>query len=94
MVLRSVLFRFGNRNIVWCNKFKMCTIVNKRKSNKNVFIHFHNDEDMFAGIRKISIKKYMYALDLCGGENPDFLFEVSRDTSDRDIVESYNSVVF
>lgn len=72
----------------------MCTIVNKRKSNKNVFIHFHNDEDMFAGIRKISIKKYMYALDLCGGENPDFLFEVSRDTSDRDIVESYNSVAF
>lgn len=73
----------------------MCKIINRRKSNKNIFLHFHNDEEMFAGIKKISINDYEYAIELCGGmENPDFLFKVSRDTSDRDIVESYYAVAF
>ena len=73
----------------------MCKIINRRKSNKNIFLHFHNDEEMFAGIKKISINDYEYAIELYGGmENPDFLFKVSRETSDRDIAESYYAVAF
>ncbi|MGM9581377.1 MAG: hypothetical protein ACI3U2_09105 [Anaerovibrio sp.] len=73
----------------------MCEIKNRRKSNKNIFLHFHNEEEMFAGVKKIAIKDYNYAIKLCGGkENPDFLFKVSRNTSDRDIVESYYAVAF
>ena len=50
---------------------------------------------MFAGVKKIPIKDYEYAVKLCNGiENPDFLFKVSKDTSDRDIVESYYAVAF
>ena len=66
----------------------MCTIEEKRKSNKNIFLHFHNEDDMFFGVKKIPISKYDYAVKLCGKENADFLYKVSKTTSDRDIAES------
>lgn len=72
----------------------MCEIINRRKSNKNVFIHFDNDDENFFGVKKIPIRDYNYAVRLCGRENPDFLFKVSKKTSERDIVESYNAVAF
>lgn len=40
------------------------------------------------------IKKYEYAVKLCGGENPDFLYKVGIDTHDKDVNDSYYSVKF
>lgn len=72
----------------------MCEIQSRRKSNKNVFIHFDNEEESFFGVKKLPIKDYDYAVKLCGRENPDFLFKVSKTTSERDIVESYHAIAF
>ncbi len=72
----------------------MCTIEGRRKSAKNVFLHFHNEEEAYFGIKKLNLGKYNYAVKLYGKENPDFLFKVSQDTSERDFVESYNAVSF
>lgn len=72
----------------------MCTIEGKRKSDKNIFLHFHNEDDMFFGVKKIPISKYDYAVKLCGKENADFLYKVSKTTSDRDIVESFYAKAF
>lgn len=72
----------------------MCEIKHKRKSDRNVFIHFDNEEERFFGVKKIPISDYNYAVKLYGRENPDFLFKVSKKTSERDIVESYNAVAF
>ena len=72
----------------------MCTIEEKRKSNNNNFLHFHNEDDMFFGVKKIPISKYDYAVKLCGKENADFLYKVSKTTSDRDIAESFYAKAF
>ena len=72
----------------------MSTIEEKRKSNKNIFLHFHNEDDMFFGVKKIPISKYDYAVKLCGKENADFLYKVSKTTSDRDIAESFYAKAF
>ena len=72
----------------------MCMIEEKRKSNKNIFLHFHNEDDMFFGVKKIPISKYNYAVKLCGKENADFLYKVSKTTSDRDIAESFYAKAF
>ena len=48
----------------------------------------------FLALKKIPISKYDYAVKLCGKENADFLYKVSKTTSDRDIAESFYAKAF
>lgn len=69
------------------------TIVKKKKSPlNNVYLHF--DDGEYYMVKKLTFNSYMSALSICKGENPDFLYLISRDTGERDVYESYCSVNF
>ncbi len=73
----------------------MTTLVERRRSAKNVYLHLVNEDDDLYSVKKLPIEKYEYAVRLCGGkENLDFLYKVGIDTNDRDIWDSYHSVKF
>lgn len=72
----------------------MTTLVERRKSAKNVYLHLINEEEGLYSVKRLPIDKYEYAIRLCGKENLDFLYKVGINTHDRDIWDSYHSVKF
>lgn len=71
----------------------MITLVQRRKSKKNIYLHF--DDGVYYTVNKLPISKYKKALALCNGkENLDFLYRISTRTNDRDVDDSYCSVQF
>ena len=71
----------------------MISLVQKRMSNKNVYLHF--DDGYMYSVNKMPISKYREALKLCDGkENIDFLYLVSTRTNDSDVNDSYMSKAF
>lgn len=68
-------------------------LVKKKRSAKNVYLHFVKDE--YYKVKKLPIDKYHAAINLCNEENLlDFLYLISSQTGERDEVDSYYSVAF
>ncbi len=68
----------------------MITLVQRRKSKKNVYLHFN--DGVYYTVNKLPIHKYQEALSICDNkENIDFLYMISTRTNDRDVVNSVPS---